>query len=65
VVLHPKTEPLRELVKQLNAAPPFAKLTFAVKIAEDTISALGEVLHAVDKLEARVATLEQFPETRS
>ena len=64
-VLHARTEPLRELLKQLDAAPSFAKLPYARELFDQTLTLLAEMAHRVDKLEARVATLERFPETRS
>ena len=64
-VIHPTTEPLRELVKQFDAAPPFAKMPYARELLDQTLTTLASVLHAVDRLEARVATLERFPELRT
>jgi hypothetical protein len=82
VILHPKTEPLRELVAQLDQAPMFAKFAFARELIDRLLTIAAEQAHALDKLaaehrelaaalafvqklEARVAALEQFPETRT
>jgi hypothetical protein len=65
-VIHPKTEPLRELVALLDKAPvTLVKLAYARELLDKTLTVLAETLHAVDRLETRVATLERFPEMRS
>jgi BMFP domain-containing protein YqiC len=63
-VIHPRTESLRELVAQFDKAPAFAKLPYAREFFDQSLTLLAETLHRVDKLEARVATLERFPELR-
>jgi hypothetical protein len=63
-VIHAKTEPLRELVGELDKAQPFAKLAYARELIDRMLTIQAETLHAVDRLEARVATLERFPELR-
>lgn len=65
MVLHPKTEPLRAVLTELDRAAPYAKLVHARQLFELTLTALSEALHTVDKLEQRVAALERFPETVS
>lgn len=52
-VIHTRTEPLRELLKQLDAAPPFAKLPYARELFDRTLTLLAETLHTVDRLEQR------------
>jgi hypothetical protein len=61
-VIHAKTEPLRELLKQLDAAPMFAKAPYVREVADRTLTLLAETLHHVDQLDARLAALERFPE---
>ena len=61
-IIHPKTEPLRVLLKQLDDAPVFAKAPYVRELADRTLALLAEALHHVDRLELRVSTLERFPE---
>jgi hypothetical protein len=63
-IIHEKTEPLRELVREFDRAAPFAKLPYARELIDQMLTLLASTLHAVDRLEQRVAELERFPETR-
>lgn len=64
-VIHARTEPLRELARQLDDAPMFVKGPYARELAARTVTLLAELCHTIDKLEQRVAALERFPETRT
>lgn len=64
-VIHPRTEPLRELAKQLDTAAVFAKPVYVRELVDQLLTVLAAALHEVDRLERRVAVLERFPETRS
>jgi hypothetical protein len=61
-VVHKRTEPLRELVKQLDAAALFAKPVYVRELTDQTVTVLAEFAHKLDELERRVAALERFPE---
>jgi hypothetical protein len=62
-VIHARTEPLREFAKQLDAAAVFAKPVYIRELVDQLLTAIATECHRVDKLEARVAALERFPET--
>ena len=62
MVLHPKTEPIRLVLSDLDRAAPYAKLVHARQLAELTLTLLSESMHAIDRLEARIVALERFPE---
>jgi len=64
MVLHPKTEPLRKLLKQLDDAPLFAKAPYVRELVDRTLMLLAELLHELDHVEKRLAILEDFPELR-
>ena len=64
-VIHPRTEPLRELAKQMHAAPAFVKGPYIAELVDQLLTTLAAEFHARDALEQRVATLERFPELRS
>jgi hypothetical protein len=63
-VIHPRTEPLRELAKQLDAAALFAKPVYVRELVDQLLTAFAEECHRADRLELRVAALERFPEAR-
>lgn len=64
-VIHARTEPLRELVKQLDAAPPFAKLIYARELGSRSVTLLAELCHELEQLQGRIAALERFPEAKT
>lgn len=62
--IHDRTEPLRKLAKELDAAAVFAKPVYVRELVDQLLTLHAQELHRVDKLEARLAALERFPETR-
>ncbi len=64
-VIHERTEPLRKLARELDGAAMFAKPVYVRELVDQLLTAIATECHRVDKLEARVAALERFPETRS
>lgn len=63
-VIHAKTESLRELAKQLDAAAVFAKPIYVKELVDRLLTVISEQQHALDGLDKRVALLERFPELR-
>ncbi len=64
-VIHARTEPLRDVLKALDAAPAYAKLPYARELSSRTLTLLAELCHELDTARDRIAALERFPEVRA
>jgi hypothetical protein len=56
-VIHEKTEPLRKLVRELDAVQMFAKPVYVRELVDRLLTEFADALHRLDRLEARVAEL--------